>query len=117
MRQRPSRVRLRSEFASVRAALLVAGSLCAAACSDTNLDGHGSSVEAIVSSGVSFRTVLGQRYVGATNNGGSTVVATATVAQAWEQFAIDDVNGGALESGDAVFIRTGSGSYFQAANG
>jgi chitinase len=68
-------------------------------------------------SGVSFKTVLGGRFVGAQNNGGGAVVATATAAQAWEKFTLDDVNGGALESGDTVFITAGTGQYFQAANG
>ncbi len=71
----------------------------------------------LVFSGVSFKTVLGGRFLGAQNNGGGAVNATATTAQAWEQFAIDDINGGSLQSGDQVFIRAGSGQYFQAANG
>jgi chitinase len=72
---------------------------------------------ALVTSGVSFKTVLGSRYVGAQNNGGGAVIATATTAQAWEKFSIDDINGGALESGDSIFISAGTGQYFQAANG
>ncbi|PTL78892.1 chitinase [Vitiosangium sp. GDMCC 1.1324] len=72
---------------------------------------------ALLTSGVSFKTVLGSRYVGAQNNGGGAVIATATAAQAWEKFTIDDINGGALESGDSIFIIAGNGQYFQAANG
>lgn len=72
---------------------------------------------ALLLSGVSFKTVLGSRYVGAQNNGGGAVTATATSAQAWEKFTIDDVNGGALQSGDQIFIQAGTGQYFQAANG
>ncbi len=68
-------------------------------------------------SGVSFKTVLGGRFLGAQNNGGGAVNATATTVQAWEQFALDDINGGALQSGDQVFIQAGTGQYFQAANG
>jgi hypothetical protein len=78
------------------------------------LDG---SADELVVSGVTFKTVLGQRFVGAQNNGGGAVIATATAAQAWETFAIDDVNGGVLESGDTIFIRAGNGRYFQAVNG
>jgi chitinase len=66
---------------------------------------------------VHFRTVLGSRYLGAQNNGGGAVVATATTARAWETFTVDDLNGGSLESGDQVRIRAGSGQYFQAVNG
>lgn len=71
----------------------------------------------LVTSGVSFKTVLGSRYVGAQNNGGGAVIATATVAQAWETFSLDDINGGTLQSGDQIFITAGNGQYFQAANG
>ena len=67
--------------------------------------------------GVTLQTVLVPRFVGATNNGGSTVVATATVAQAWETFALVDINGGALTSGDSVYVQAGNGQYFQALNG
>ncbi|SEK79241.1 Chitinase, GH18 family [Stigmatella aurantiaca] len=76
----------------------------------------GTAPQAVIA-GVSFKTVLGGRYVGAQNNGGGAVTATATAAQAWEKFTLDDINGGALESGDSVFITAGTGQYFQAANG
>src|SRR5688572_27917581 len=66
---------------------------------------------------VHFRTVLASRYLGAQNNGGGAVVATATAAKAWETFTIDDLNGGSLQSGDQVRIRAGNGQYFQAVNG
>ncbi|WP_233262320.1 septal ring lytic transglycosylase RlpA family protein [Vitiosangium sp. GDMCC 1.1324] len=80
-------------------------------------DATETSSSALLFSGVSFKTVLGNRYVGAQNNGGGAVIATATSAQAWEKFTIDDINGGALESGDSIFIIAGTGQYFQAANG
>lgn len=67
--------------------------------------------------GVNFRTVLVSRFIGAQNNGGGAINATATVAQAWETFSLIDLNGGALQSGDSVQIRTGNGTYFQALNG
>ena len=67
--------------------------------------------------GVTFKTQLQSRFVGAQNNGGGAVNATATVAQAWENFTLIDKNGGSLVSGDEVFIRTGGGQYFQAENG
>ncbi|WNG27126.1 hypothetical protein F0U62_26275 [Cystobacter fuscus] len=93
------------------------------ACSPVNSSSDGqddfmeSASSPLLISGVSFKTVLGNRYVGAQNNGGGAVIATATSAQAWEKFTIDDINGGALESGDSIFITAGTGQYFQAANG
>ncbi|WNG36656.1 chitinase [Archangium violaceum] len=84
---------------------------------DRQDDTTGASSGALAISGVSFKTVLGNRYVGAQNNGGGAVLATATSAQAWEKFTLDDINGGSLESGDSVFIIAGTGQYFQAANG
>ncbi|ATB42947.1 hypothetical protein CYFUS_008426 [Cystobacter fuscus] len=84
---------------------------------DEQDDVTGAASSPLLISGVSFKTVLGNRYVGARNNGGSDVIATATAAQAWEKFTIDDINGGALESGDSIFITAGTGQYFQAANG
>lgn len=77
----------------------------------------GSGNEALVLSGITLQTVLVPRYVGAQNNGGGAVIATATVAQAWETFSVEDINGGSLVSGDSVFIRAGNGQYFQAVNG
>lgn len=71
----------------------------------------------LVRSGITFKTTVVSRFVGATNNGGGTVVATATAAQAWETFSLDDLNGGTLNSGDRVTIRTGGGRYFRAVNG
>ncbi|HTA92375.1 MAG TPA: chitinase [Polyangiaceae bacterium] len=67
--------------------------------------------------GVSFRTQATGNFLGAQNDGGGAVIATATVAQAWETFSLLDVNGGSLDSGDSVFIRAGNGQYFQALNG
>jgi hypothetical protein len=66
---------------------------------------------------VTFRTGLGQAYLGAQNNGGSAVLATAAVAREWETFSLVDRNGGALESGDLVNVRAGGGQFLQAVNG
>jgi hypothetical protein len=68
-------------------------------------------------SGVTFKTQLQGRFVGAQNNGGGAVNATATAAQAWENFTLIDKNGGSLVSGDEVYIKAGGGQYFQAVNG
>jgi beta-glucanase (GH16 family) len=67
--------------------------------------------------GVTLRTVMKGTYVGAANDGGSTVSATATVAREWETFTLVDRNGGSLVSGDLVSLRAGSGQYLQAASG
>src|SRR5689334_17507510 len=79
---------------SLYSLLACAGALLAA-CSEASLDypDLDSSVDELVVANVSFRTVIGQRYIGAQNNGGGLIVATATQAQAWEKFGIDDING------------------------
>ncbi len=73
-------------------------------------------LEAVTIGGVHFQTVLSGQYVGAQNNGGGSINATANTAQGWETFTIDDLNGGSLTSGDALTIRTGGGQYFRAVN-
>ena len=94
---------------------------CTAATDELERDSASEDVEdtsqALDIAGVTFQTVQGGRYLGAQNNGGSTVNATATVAQGWEKFTLDDINGGSLVSGDQVFVRAGNGQYFQAVNG
>jgi len=67
--------------------------------------------------GVSFQTLLRGQYLGAQNDGGGAVTATALVAQGWEKFTLIDENGGDLVSGDSVYLRAGSGQFFQALNG
>jgi hypothetical protein len=91
----------------------------AAGCSSSPEGDASVGSEALTSrvSGVTFKTQLGENFVGAQNGGGGNVVATATVAQGWETFTLLDQNGGTLQSGDEVFVQTGNGDYFQAANG
>ncbi|ADO75397.1 glycosyl hydrolase family 18 protein [Stigmatella aurantiaca] len=114
LHRHPSQRFLRAAFAS-----LFLTSACAPAdpTPGTPEDTTGTAPSALLIPGVSFKTVTGGRYVGAQNNGGGAVIATATTVQAWEKFTLDDINGGALESGDTVFISAGNGQYFQAANG
>jgi hypothetical protein len=114
LHRKPSRLLLHAA-----SAILFFMSACdlASGSSDGQDDATEASSTALLTSGVSFKTVLGGRYVGAQNNGGGAVTATATVALEWEKFTIDDINGGALESGDTIFIRAGNGQYFQAVNG
>ena len=82
-------------------------------------DGSLASSAAVTSSvsGVTFKTQMTGNFIGAQNNGGGAVIATATVAQAWETFTLIDQNGGTLMNGDSVFIKTGGGEFFQALNG
>ncbi|UJR80628.1 glycoside hydrolase family 16 protein [Sandaracinus amylolyticus] len=107
----------RARIASTSHVLLAASLLGACApLDDTDLESTQEALSTRIS-GVTLRATLGNRFVGALDNGGGGVVATATVADAWERFDLVDVDGGALESGDTVHLRTGSGHYLQAANG
>lgn len=97
-------------------ALVAALSGCGAA-NDFPSDESQTVEQSLTISGVTLQTVLVPRFVGAANNGGGAVNATATTAQGWEKFSFEDVNGGSLVSGDSVYIRAGNGQYFQALNG
>ena len=97
---------------------MVAAACCALSCSaPAPAEVIGQSSASLTLPGITLQTVLVPRFVGAANNGGAAVTATATVAQAWETFTLQDINGGALMSGDSVFIQAGNGQYFQALNG
>ncbi|MET0406199.1 MAG: hypothetical protein ABW123_27520 [Cystobacter sp.] len=99
-------------------ALLLSGACAPVGESPDGLDDMAGAAESPLRfSGVSLKTVIGGRFVGAQNNGGGAITATATAAQDWEKFTLDDINGGSLVSGDSVFITAGNGQYFQAANG
>lgn len=103
---------------SCLALLLAASGIgCGAAVPEASDEVAGESTDALTFSGVTLQTVLVPRYVGAQNNGGGAVIATATTAQTWEKFSFEDINGGTLNSGDSVYIRAGGGQYFQALNG
>lgn len=56
-------------------------------------------------------------WVAAENNGGSTLSANRTSQGPWESFYLNDINGGELNNGDTVSIRTTSGWYWSAVNG
>src|SRR6266699_1407271 len=84
-------------------ALAIAGCTLPAA-SDHDLEGAS---QTLAIAGVNFQTTLQNRFVGAQNNGGGAVIATATTARSWETFSLEDINGGSLESGDSVHIRAG----------
>jgi hypothetical protein len=59
---------------------------------------------------VNFQAQSGH-YVVAENNGGTYMNADRGSAGSWETFELEDDNGGDLESGDLVYIRTGGGYY------
>ncbi|MBD0320812.1 MAG: hypothetical protein ICV87_10790, partial [Gemmatimonadetes bacterium] len=66
---------------------------------------------------VAFRTNDGVHYLQAVNTGGAGVNATPSWIGAWEQFWIHDINGGTLNAGDPVNIKTGNEEFFLAASG
>jgi subtilisin family serine protease len=66
---------------------------------------------------VAFRTNDGVHYLQAVNTGGGGINATPSWIGAWEQFWILDLNGGTLNAGDPVNIKTGSEEFFVAASG
>ncbi len=65
---------------------------------------------------VTLRTANGH-FVSASNGGGGAIIASATVAQAWERLTLVDVDGGSLQTGDVVLLRAGDGHYWMAQNG
>lgn len=65
---------------------------------------------------VSFKTMRGT-YLGARNNGGADLLASATVKDVWERFTIVQKSGEVLQSGDLIVIRAGGGQFLQAVGG
>ena len=97
--------------------VLAAGAALSGCGATSSAERVGESGNFLTLPGITLQTVLVPRFVGAANNGGGAVNATATVAQAWETFTFQDINGGSLMSGDSVFIQAGNGQFFQAVNG
>jgi hypothetical protein len=56
-------------------------------------------------------------WTAAENNGAGAVNANRTSQGPWESFYLNDINGGELNSGDTVSIRTTDGWYWSATNG
>ena len=75
------------------------------------------SLEALTPVTVTFRTELTGQYLCADQGGGGPVSADRTAPQAWETFKLLDLNDGALESNDLVYIEAQNGGYLQAAAG
>lgn len=65
---------------------------------------------------IALRVWNGQ-YVCAEDAGGGAVVADRTAIGPWEVFNVNDLNGGGLESGDAVTFQTLNGYYLCAEGG
>lgn len=63
-----------------------------------------------------FKAVNG-KYVSAQNGGGSTLVASASVAAAWETFPINDLDTAQLSSADHIQLRAYNGQWVCADNG
>jgi hypothetical protein len=64
-----------------------------------------------------FKTYDNAHYLSARNGGGSDVNAEPTSASLNETFSMVDVNGGALTSGDVVWLQVANGNYVSADNG
>ncbi|MBC7658404.1 MAG: chitinase [Chitinophagaceae bacterium] len=66
---------------------------------------------------VNLKTVGTGQFLTAENGGGNVLNANRWGAQGWEEFKLIDKNGGALQNGDFVYIRTVNGNYLQVSNG
>ncbi len=65
----------------------------------------------------SFKTSNKVNYLSAANNGGGTVDTQRSAVGEWEKLTIDDLNGGSLNSGDQIRLRTSNGWYVVAEGG
>ena len=90
-----------------------------AACSSAGGDVSGATAQAATGTQMTatFLTNIARQYVTAEGGGGGVINANRAVASGWETFTILDINGGALMSGDLVYIKALYGQYWQAANG
>lgn len=74
------------------------------------------SAERIYARPISLRT-SGGYYLVAEYGGGNVVNANRTAVGPWELFHLVDLNGGALVSGDSVYLQVFNGNYVVAENG
>jgi beta-glucanase (GH16 family) len=72
---------------------------------------------AVVRTAATFKTLEDGKYLCAENGGNADLTADRDSAAGWETFKIVDLNGGKLESGDAVALETERGSLVSAQNG
>jgi glucose/arabinose dehydrogenase len=77
---------------------------------------YGGNAIKVILPAVSFRS-FNNFYVVAENAGGGVVNANRTVIGPHEKFALVDLNGGALQSGDAVHISAPNGVHYVVAEG
>jgi hypothetical protein len=77
---------------------------------------YGGNAVKVILPAVSFRS-FNNFYVVAENAGGSVVNANRTAIGPFEKFALVDLNGGALQSGDAVHISAPNGVHYVEAYG
>lgn len=77
---------------------------------------YGGNAIKVILPAVSFRS-FNNFYVVAEGAGGGVVNANRTVIGPWEKFALVDLNGGALQSGDAVHISAPNGVHYVMAYG
>jgi hypothetical protein len=86
---------------------------CAGSVGDDALDVDPASA---VTHPVTFKTAAG-RFLTAANGGGAGVDASGSSAGAFQTFTLYDINGGALVSGDTVWLAAGNGQYVSAEQG
>jgi hypothetical protein len=66
---------------------------------------------------VTLRTLVAGEYVCAEGGGGGVVNANRQAAQAWETFALNDLNAGALNDGDQITLQASNGQFVSAEGG
>jgi beta-glucanase (GH16 family) len=93
--------------------------LLASACAAT-LDGEPPlhvDTSSLTARPATLKTALKGLFVTAENGGGGVVNANRPVASTWETFQLQDINGGALTSGDLVHLQALDGQFLCAENG
>ncbi len=94
--------------------------LCLGACAREGGPDYGvadTSAAATSARTLTLETLITGQYVCAEGGGGGEVNANRDVARGWETFTLVDENGGALESGDLIFLVASNGLYLQAYRG
>jgi chitinase len=90
---------------------------------DTPGNGEGSDTRAVASlvgattRTLTLKTAIGGQFVSAEHGGGGDVLANGPVASTWETFTLIDLNGGSLQDGDLVNLKTLDGHFVCAEGG
>ena len=102
-----------------RRALLAMVTALGAGCQGVPAEGAPVSVgtDVEVTRTVTFETSLTRQYLSADNGGGGALTARGAAPRAWETLTLTDTNGGALQSGDEVFLAGASGAIVSAEGG